>query len=116
MKVFDYRDVEPIEDAPGVLRRVVVGEEDGAPRFAMRVFEISPGCSTPHHSHWWEHEIFVLSGSGVARSQEGDTPISAGTVAYVPPNEVHCFTNTGKALLRVICCIPVGTAAKCGAP
>jgi quercetin dioxygenase-like cupin family protein len=106
MKLCHYREVEPIEDAPGILRRVVVGPDDGAPTFVMRVFEISPGSSTPFHSHSWEHEMFVLSGRGIAKSKEGDRPVGEGTVAYVAPHEEHCFTNTGDELLRVVCLIP----------
>lgn len=107
MKVRNYLDVEPIEDAPGVLRRVAIGAEDGAPRFAMRVIEISTASSTPFHSHWWEHEVFVLTGKGVVKSQEGEKPIAEGTVVYVAPGEEHCFTNTGGDVLRVICVIPL---------
>ncbi len=47
MKVHNYLETEAIEDAPGVLRRVVVGADDGAPRFTMRVFEVRSGCATP---------------------------------------------------------------------
>jgi hypothetical protein len=67
MIVKDYRkvDADTSYDTPGVGIRWVVGAGDGAPRFAMRVIEVEPGCATPHHQHWWEHEIFVLSGSGV---------------------------------------------------
>jgi quercetin dioxygenase-like cupin family protein len=106
MRIVNYKDVEGHEDVPGVVRRVVVGPEHGAPRFAMRVFELQPGASTPYHSHDWEHEVFVLSGSGVAKRDEGDTPISEGTAVFVPPNETHCFTNNSDGLLRIICCIP----------
>lgn len=107
MKVRSYIEVEPVEDMPGVLRRVVVGADDGAPRFAMRVFDVSPGSSTPLHSHWWEHEVFVLSGEGVVNSKEGAQPIGEGTVVYVEPEEEHCFTNIGGDALRFICVVPL---------
>ena len=107
MKVCNYLQIEPVEDYPGVRRRVVVGVEDGAPRFAMRIFDVEPGTSTPFHSHWWEHEVFVLSGAGVARSQRGEDAISEGTVVYVAPDEEHCFINTGNEALRFICVIPI---------
>jgi len=107
MKVRNYLEVEPIEDAPGVLRRVAIGADDGASRFSMRVFEINPGSSTPFHSHWWEHEVFVLSGKGAVREAGSETPITEGTTVYVAPDEEHCFTNTGGGVLRVICVIPL---------
>ena len=110
MKMHSYLDVEATEDAPGVLRRVVVGPDEGAPRFIMRVFEIAPGSSTPFHSHWWEHEVFVLSGNGTARSGSKHTPIGEGTAIFVEPNEEHCFINTGNEVFRLICVIPVPDA------
>ena len=103
----NYLQIEPVEDAPGVLRRAVIGAEDGAPRFAMRVFDVSPGSSTPFHSHWWEHEVFVLSGEGRVKIREGEKSIAEGTVVYVEPDEEHCFTNSGSDVLRFICVIPI---------
>ena len=47
-------DVAPNTDMPGVLKREMITGADGAPRFALRVFEVAPGESTPAHAHWWE--------------------------------------------------------------
>ena len=106
MKVRNYLELDPIEDAPGVLHRVAVGADDGAPRFAMRVFEVEPGSSTPFHIHWWEHEVFVLAGEGVVKSQAGETRIGQGTVVYVAPEEEHHFeANLGKPA-AFLCLIP----------
>jgi quercetin dioxygenase-like cupin family protein len=107
MKVCSYLEVEAIEDAPGVWRRVVIGADDGALTFIMRVFEVKPGSSTPFHSHSWEHEAFVLSGEGVVRGREGERLLGEGTAVFVAPNEEHCFINTGSAPLRFICVIPL---------
>ncbi len=111
MKVHNYLETEAIQDAPGVLRRVVIGADDGAPRFAMRVFEVTPGRSTPFHSHWWEHEVFVLSGEGIFKCNGGESSIREGTVVFVAPNEEHCFANTGNDVLRFICVIPLPNTA-----
>ncbi|MDI6856872.1 MAG: cupin domain-containing protein [Dehalococcoidia bacterium] len=106
MKVQDYRDVTAREELPGVTLRVVISEEDGAPNFIMRVFEVQPGASTPWHTHDWEHEVFVLAGEGQAVSAGGRTPIEPGSVVFVAPNEQHQFVNAGSDVLRFICCIP----------
>ncbi len=65
MRVNHYTDT-PAESAgvPGVTVRWVIRESDGAPHFAMRVFEVEPGKASPFHTHGWEHEVFVLSGRG----------------------------------------------------
>ena len=107
MKVHNYLETEAIEDAPGVLRRVVIGADDGAPTFVMRVFEVKPGSSTPFHSHSWEHEVFILSGKGIVKGEGKEKPIAEGTVVFVAPNEEHCFTNTSSDVLRFICVIPL---------
>ncbi len=106
MKVAAYKKIAGHEEAPGVLMRTCIGPADGAPRFALRVFEVQPGASTPYHSHWWEHEVYVVSGRGVVRSVDGERELGAGDVVYVPPNERHSFTNAGKTKLRFVCVIP----------
>ena len=107
MKVHNYLGTEVVEDAPGVLHRVVIGAGDGAPTFIMRVFEVKPGSSTPSHSHSWEHEVFVLSGKGIVKGREKEGLLGEGTVVFVAPNEDHCFINTGSGPLRFICVIPL---------
>jgi quercetin dioxygenase-like cupin family protein len=108
MKVKYWTDVQEqeAEGIAGVTVRWVINDQDGAPHFAMRVFDVQPGCSTPYHNHWWEHEVFVLDGEGVAVSADGETPVSSGTVILVEGDEVHQFRNTGDGVLRFICLIP----------
>jgi quercetin dioxygenase-like cupin family protein len=106
MKAFNYRQVTPTEEAPGVAMHTVISARDGAPRFAMRVFAIQPDASTPFHSHWWEHEVYVVSGQGVVRTEQGDRPLASEDVVYVSPEEKHCFVNTGAEPLRFVCVIP----------
>jgi quercetin dioxygenase-like cupin family protein len=92
--------------------RWLLSESDGTPTFAMREFEVAPGGYTPRHSHDFEHEIFVLSGSGEV--SEGDTqhPLTAGDVVLVQPNEIHQFRNTGTQPLRFLCLIPNSATRK----
>ncbi len=90
----------------GVTMRVVIGPAEGAPFFNMRVFEVQPGHATPYHSHWWEHEVFVLSGQGVARTDQRETPIGHGSTMFVPGGDMHQFRNTGDDVLRFLCLVP----------
>lgn len=106
MKVRKYLDAKPSQELPGVIKREVVNADDGAPHFCMRVFDLDPGSSTPFHTHAWEHEVYVLSGNGVAVSDNGETPIDVDSVVFVPGEENHCFRNTGNETLRFICVIP----------
>lgn len=107
MKVQNYRQVNAIKAAPGVTMRVVAGPAEKAPTFVMRVFEIQSGSSTPLHAHPWEHEVFVLAGKGILRSEGRETPLMEGDVIVVLPNEQHSFLGIGKDVFRIICAVPL---------
>jgi quercetin dioxygenase-like cupin family protein len=85
---------------------LVISAQDGAPHFAMRVLEVQPGASTPFHSHWWEHEVFILSGRGTLRGSDGEWELAPGDAVYVPGEQEHCFVSAGSEVLRFVCCIP----------
>lgn len=104
-----------IPGAQGVNMRIMVGRDDGAPTFGMRLFEVNPGGHTPKHSHNYEHEVMILEGSGqVASGHDGSTirPVSPGDVVFVPANETHQFRNPGSEIFRFMCMVP--THFDCG--
>jgi quercetin dioxygenase-like cupin family protein len=107
-KVVHYQQVkaDPVPDLEGVTVRWVIAKEDGAPHFAMRVFELPAGGCSPHHEHWWEHEVFVLAGEGMLRTEEGEHALEPGSVVFVPGGLRHQFHNTGEGVFRFICLIP----------
>ena len=102
-----------MEGAAQVKMRMLIGPEDGAGNFHMRHFEVAPGGHSPHHSHDYEHEVLILSGSGTVRSQQGDRPCKAGDVVFVPANEKHQFVNAGSEPLTFICLIPAPRDCGC---
>ncbi len=125
MQVEHYEQVEQqpvdMEGAIGCSVRWLVGEENGAPNFAMRQFDVAPGGHTPRHTHPYEHEVFVLEGQGVVVEGEQEHRLSPGAVVFVPPNEVHQFRNTGTMPLKFLCLVPnaalgksVQVAPECG--
>lgn len=110
MKLINYQSVEPThfnnETAKGVAGRVVAGTADGAKNFCMRIFEIVPEGHTPKHSHPWEHEMFVHSGTGEIYGNGRWQPIGPGTVIFMPPDEEHQVKNAGKEILILACLVP----------
>ncbi len=127
MKVNHYEKVHQapvqMEGASGCQVRWLVDEQQGAPNFAMRQFEVAPGGYTPRHSHPYEHEVFVLEGSGVVYEGDQEHKLSAGDVVFVVPDEVHQFRNTGNVPLKFLCMVPnssssqqVTVAAECSRP
>jgi quercetin dioxygenase-like cupin family protein len=95
-----------MEGAQGVKMRMLIGPADGAPNFHMRHFTVAPGGHTPHHSHSFEHEILVLAGAGVLKSDQGDRALQPNDVVFVSSNEQHQFVNAGDDPLEFICLIP----------
>ena len=80
--------------AHGVSLRTVIGEADGAPNFFMRVISFEADSASPSHSHAWEHEAFIISGTGTVEVQGKTTSLKQGDVIYIPPNADHCFQTT----------------------
>jgi quercetin dioxygenase-like cupin family protein len=92
----------------GVSGRVVIGKDDGAPNFCMRVFELDKGGYTPRHQHDWEHEIFFHAGTGDVWQDGTWVPVKPGSVAFIPGNDLHQIRNSGDEKLTFVCLVPSG--------
>ena len=101
-------DISDGDTVVNVKKRVLIGPEQGAPNFIMRLFTLVEGGFSPYHAHPWEHEVFVLSGEGIVKECDGETPVSAGDFIFVPPNEEHQFQSSGKEPFEFLCIIPKG--------
>ena len=98
-------DMEGVKDATV---RVVFGPADGAPNFAMRVFELGPGGHTPFHTHGFEHEAIILSGDIAVVTEEGEIRPDVGDVLLVMPDEKHQFRNMSDTEpASFMCMVPV---------
>jgi len=110
MKHVHYSEVElenPTEEGvKDVKLRWLISKKDGAENFAMRLFEIKPGGHTPLHRHDWEHEVFILEGSGITRNKTNEELFKKGDIFYVPSMEWHQFVNNGDITLKFLCLIP----------
>jgi quercetin dioxygenase-like cupin family protein len=106
VKIVRAMNVESQKMLDGVTMRMVLGPDEGAPRFNMRIFEVQPGASTPYHSHWWEHEVYIISGKGAVLDEKGEHSLEPGNAVLVPGGEKHHFINTGNEVLRFMCLVP----------
>ncbi len=112
-------------DMPGAVGcqvRWLINAEDGAPNFAMRQFDVAVGGYTPRHSHPYEHEVYVLDGTGVVLEGDREHPLRGGDIVLVRPGEIHQFRNTGPVPFKFLCLVPhaaqgqpAAPAAECGA-
>ena len=111
MKITHYTDItaQPVEaeGAKGATIRWLIAKEDGADKFAMRLFELAPGGQTPLHEHAWEHEVFILKGEGTVWKDGEEVPLKSGMAVFVPGGEKHCFKNAGKEPFQFLCLVPV---------
>jgi quercetin dioxygenase-like cupin family protein len=106
-KLNDVDKMEATEDgARGAGLRWMLGPKDDMPNFFLRVVELEPGGQSMHHKHDYEHEVYVLEGSGELAGEAQSLPLEPGYAGYVPPNEIHQFRNTGDTMMKFICVIP----------
>jgi len=108
----DVPSTEVPAPASGVRIRWLIDEKSGAPNFAMRQFEIAPGGYTPLHTHDWEHEVFILVGSGIVAGNDGKSPFAPGDVIFMPGGEAHQFRNTGTDPVSMLCLVPLSSKQK----
>jgi quercetin dioxygenase-like cupin family protein len=111
MKLINYKKVkaEKIDEpqAKDVRIRWAISKEDGAPNFALRVFELKPGGHTPYHSHKWEHEVFIKRGRGKLVCEGKNFPLKEGDVIFIPGGEKHQFLNSSRGIFEFICIVPI---------
>ncbi len=71
--------------------------------FDVEILRIPPGQTPyPFHSHSAQWEFYlVISGAGISRDAEGNTPISAGDAFLFKPGEPHQLINNGTVDLVV---------------
>jgi len=112
MKIRCANDVPPKPvEMPGAEKatiRLLIHEDEGAPTFYMRQFDLAPGGQTPYHEHAWEHEIYILTGSGAVVSDVGPTDVSAGDCVFIPGGQMHRLRNTGDETFTFLCLVPKG--------
>ena len=81
------------------------GDATGLTTLGINIFEIAPGDkSTEYHVHACEDEaVYVLSGTGTARTGEDTHPIGPGDfIGYPKGGPAHEIRNTGDVPLRLL--------------
>ena len=86
----------------------LISKEQGAGRYAMRLFTLQPGGNIPLHEHEdTEHEIYVIEGRGLLDDGEEKIPVKSGDALFIAAGEKHSFLNQTQQILRFICVIPL---------
>ena len=92
-------------NAKGVRFYPVITARDGAPNFALRLFEIESNGNTPYHSHEWEHEVYIIEGNGFIIGDNKKLRIEKDDFLFIEPTEIHQFIADEKGL-KMICIVP----------
>lgn len=111
MKLKHYSDVntQSVTDYGSTgttIRWLITKENEGAPRFALRRFEMQPGGQIGIHNHPQEHEIYCLRGQGEVFTNDEKVIMGKDDVLYVPPEEPHGYKNIGDEPFVFLCTIP----------
>lgn len=112
MRVNHYREIAPLsvpgieETTQGLTIRRLMREVEGGTDLMMDVFEIEPGGYSEPHRHPWDHQVFVVSGSGEIVGEGESVRFEPGQVIFIPPDEEHQFTNAGPEPVLFLCSIP----------
>lgn len=80
--------------------------------FDIEIVRISPGKrNCPYHSHSAQWEFYhVISGHGLVRHKDGETPIEPGDAFIFEPGEPHQLINNSSQdiILYVVADNPIG--------
>ncbi|HJT31791.1 MAG TPA: cupin domain-containing protein [Pirellulales bacterium] len=70
---------------------------------------LAPGQSTTAHYHPKSEEIYyILTGEGRMRLGDEVRQVGPGDAIAIPPGMVHQLTNTGREVLKLLCCCAPG--------
>lgn len=93
-------------EAKNAMMKAVVGDKEGWQDHVLRIVELDKAGYTPKHAHPWPHINYMIEGTGILHLDGKDEPVEPGSYAYVPPDTMHQFRNTGDQPFRFICIVP----------
>jgi quercetin dioxygenase-like cupin family protein len=72
-----------------------------------------PTARAPDHFHTYDEVIYVIDGDGVFSGEGTDSPLGPGSCIQLPARTVHCLSNTGAEVMRVVAVFrPAGSPAE----
>jgi quercetin dioxygenase-like cupin family protein len=78
------RDISPIELAPGLAARAVVGD-----RMTLAVVDLEPNAIAPEHHHENEQLGFIIAGTLTFKVGAEERVLHAGDTYTIPSNVTH---------------------------
>ena len=82
--------------------------EIGTPNFEMRYFEVKKGVEGKEEKHPFEHEVFVVRGEGVIKSEGREVKLNPGMLSLLLQMSYTSFLILMKSLLALYVLSPMG--------
>ena len=91
-----------------------VSPRNGGNQCAVTFYDIEPGKSNyPFHYHSGSEEIFyIISGYGIVETNDGEIPVSSGSVIICPAGEGGAHRITNKSDSEILTYIDIDTIPK----
>ena len=89
--------------------------DDNPTTCTMTYSEIYPNKTSSHHIHDWEHEVYIIKGSGTLVCDGKEYPVKQGDAMFIPPKVDHyTLNNGGEGVMRRIEINPLVAAQTIG--
>lgn len=110
MDVRNIDQVEPFITKDGSEIRELLAHRNSAIRHqSLAEARLQPGASTAEHYHPKTEEIYYIThGSGLMHIENETREVKAGDAIAIPPGRKHKLWNTGRDVLRLLCCCAPG--------
>ena len=79
----------------GINAARLINLDDNPPTCTLSYSQIEPGKTSSHHIHEWEHEVYIIEGTGTLFCDGKEYPVKAGDAMFIPPNVDHYTLNNG---------------------
>jgi quercetin dioxygenase-like cupin family protein len=97
-----------VERSRGATIQMLLGPDEGVPRFVTRRFTLEPGGRIPCHRHTSiEHEQVVMEGTMVLGLDDRAVEVGAGDCVFIPAGVAHWYENRSEAAVRFLCIVPI---------
>lgn len=85
-----------------------ITHRNGARNYSMRYIKVKKGGSTPEHSHYYEHEIYIISGEGSVYVDGIKEDFGPSDFIFIPGGKIHRID--AKKEIKMICVVPIVAA------
>ena len=97
MKVMQVDSLKVMPDPLGLFFGKVERQnlvEKGTAGLVVAMVKFDRGAGNRMHAHTGEQVLIVTEGKGVVATEKGEQIVTAGTIVYIPANEMHSHGAT----------------------